>query len=55
MLIGSFAQIKELCALFLDVYTVHRATNIKDATKKLGITLIYAPVNCTGIFQPLDR
>lgn len=40
--------------LILDKYSVHRIEKVKEEAVKLNIILIYVPVGCTSIHQPLD-
>lgn len=40
--------------LFLDTYSSHRNKETKDLAKELNIDLVYIPVGCTDLCQPLD-
>ena len=40
--------------LFLDTYSSHRNAETKKLAKDLNITLVFIPVGCTDLCQPLD-
>lgn len=45
----------EPLVLVLDAFSVHRDTSVKNKAEQLDIELIFAPINVTPQYQPLDR